>query len=107
MFCEFVGLYILDVFREKVPKMNFRLCRDDGLAEHPKTNGETLEIMEQKKENLQNHLSLENNTAKRHISSGLLRRHIQTTYKRLQTIQKTKQHTIVCHHLIQLPTYRH
>ena len=41
--CELVGLCILDVPRQKVPEMNFGLYRDDGLAEHPKMNGQTLE----------------------------------------------------------------
>ena len=50
--CELVGLYILDVLRQKVPEMKFGLYRDDGLAEHPKMNGRTLEKLEQRIRNI-------------------------------------------------------
>ena len=52
--CELVGLYILDVLCQKVPEIKFGLNRDNGLAEHPKMNGRTLEKLEQRIRNIFN-----------------------------------------------------
>ena len=41
--CELVGLYLLSLMRDKFPMMNFGLYRDDGLANHRRIPGPTLD----------------------------------------------------------------
>ena len=41
--CELVGLYLLNLMRDRFPMMNFGLYRDDGLACHRRIPGPTLD----------------------------------------------------------------
>ena len=41
--CELVGLYLLNLMRDRFPMMNFGLYRDDGLASHRRIPGPTLD----------------------------------------------------------------